>query len=222
MTEFEGYQEDDFLMLSGIQHFVFCRRQWALIHIEQLWSENVLTVEGRHLHEKTDQPFIKEKRKDRIIVRALPVHSRELGISGICDVVEFIRDPQGIYIPKYQDNFRINPVEYKKGKKKPDLSDELQLIAQAYCLNEMLAAEITKGEIFYFETRKRMTVEITKEKIDKLLEITNEMHHYWSKRWTPRVKITKKCDRCSLKDLCLPILSRKEKVSTYMKRRLSE
>ena len=85
------YAEDDFLMISGIQHFIFCKRQWALIHIEQQWSENILTVEGKQLHEKADQPHLREKRKDLLVVRALPVHSRELGISGICDVVEFIR-----------------------------------------------------------------------------------------------------------------------------------
>lgn len=216
------FQEDDFLMLSGIQHFIFCKRQWALIHIEQQWAENVLTVTGSHLHEQTDQPFIREKRKDRLIVRALPVHSRELGISGICDVVEFIRDSEGVFIPKYQDSFRVNPVEYKKGKKKTDLSDELQMVAQAFCLDEMLGTEIDEGEIFYFETRNRISVKITAEKIKLLRDITNQMHDYCRKQWTPIVKITKKCERCSLKDLCLPVLSKKETVASYMKRRLSE
>ena len=209
-------------MISGIQHFVFCKRQWALIHIEQQWAENTLTVEGSHLHEKADQPFIREKRNDRLIVRALPIHSRELGISGICDVVEFIRDDSGVMVPKYQDRFLVNPVEYKRGKQKPDLSDELQLTAQAFCLNEMLAAEIDKGALFYFETRNRITVEITEEKFEKLREITTEMHDYWRRRWTPTVKITKKCERCSLKDVCLPVLSKKESVASYLKRRLAE
>ncbi len=209
-------------MISGIQHFVFCKRQWALIHIEQQWAENTLTVEGSHLHEKADQPFIREKRNDRLIVRALPIHSRELGISGICDVVEFIRDDSGVMVPKYQDRFLVNPVEYKRGKQKPDLSDELQLTAQAFCLNEMLAAEIDKGALFYFETRNRITVEITEEKFEKLREVTTEMHDYWRRRWTPTVKITKKCERCSLKDVCLPVLSKKESVASYLKRRLAE
>lgn len=216
------YAEDDFLMISGIQHFVFCKRQWALIHIEQQWSENILTIEGKHLHEKADQPQLKEKRKDVLVVRALPVHSRELGISGICDVVEFIRDPGGVYIPKYQDTFRINPVEYKRGKKKPDLSDEMQVIAQSACLNEMLATDIEKAELFYFETRNRESIAVTPEKIQQLKEITKEMHEYWSKRWTPVVKIAPKCQRCSLKNICLPVLSKKESVAAYMKRRLAE
>lgn len=216
------YQEDDFLMISGIQHFIFCKRQWALIHVEQLWAENSLTVEGSHLHEKADQPFLREKRNDRLIVRALPVHSREIGLIGICDVVEFISDSEGTFIPKYQDNFRIVPVEYKHGKKKPDISDEMQVVAQAFCLNEMLATKITKGEIFYFETRSRITVDITEEKIAKLRDIIKEMHEYWKKRWTPVVKISKKCDRCSLKDICLPVLSKKESVASYMSRRLAE
>ncbi|WP_368251757.1 CRISPR-associated protein Cas4 [Enterococcus sp. 2201sp1_2201st1_B8_2201SCRN_220225] len=216
------YTEDDFLMISGIQHFIFCKRQWALIHIEQQWAENVLTVEGSQLHQKVDQPQLREKRNDRIIVRALPVHSRELGISGICDVVEFIRDPAGVLIPKYQDTFRVNPVEYKHGKKKPDVSDEMQVVAQAFCLNEMLAAEVSKGELFYFETRTRQPIQITEEKIGQLRAITKEMHDYWRKRWTPIVKIAPKCQRCSLKEVCLPVLSKKETVATYMKRRLSE
>src|SRR5699024_8416596 len=91
-----GYNEQDYLMFSGIQHFVFCKRKWALIHVEQEWAENVLTVEGNALHEKADNPFIREKRGDTIFVRALPIHSSSLGISGICDMVEFTRDDNGI------------------------------------------------------------------------------------------------------------------------------
>ena len=86
------YDEDDFLLLSGIQHFVFCKRQWALIHIEQQWEENELTIEGQNLHKKADEPFIREKRKEKLIIRGMPVKSYSLGTSGICDVVEFIQN----------------------------------------------------------------------------------------------------------------------------------
>lgn len=216
------YDEDDFLMISGIQHFVFCKRQWALIHIEQQWQENPLTVQGSHLHEKTDQPFIREKRKDLQIVRSMPVHSRELGLSGICDVVEFFRDEEGVFIPKFQDRFRMNPVEYKKGKAKPDESDEMQLVAQAFCLNEMLGAEISTGDLFYFETRNRQKISIDEGRVARLREITAEMHSYWERRWTPMVKISKKCEGCSLKNLCLPVLSKKETVKSYLNKRLAE
>lgn len=216
------YEEDDFLMISGIQHFVFCKRQWALIHIEQQWQENPLTAMGSHLHEKTDQPFIREKRRDLQIVRAMPIHSRELGLTGICDVVEFFRDEAGVFIPKFQEKFCINPVEYKKGKAKPDESDEMQLVAQSFCLNEMLGADIRSGDLFYFETRHRLTIPIDDTRLARLREITAEMHEYWRKRWTPVVKISKKCDRCSLKDICLPILSKKKTVKSYLNRRLAE
>lgn len=216
------YQEEDFLMISGIQHFIFCKRQWALIHIEQQWSDNELTVEGTQLHEKTDQPLLKEKRNDKVIVRALPVHSREFGITGICDVVEFIRDPAGVFLPKYQDNFCVIPVEYKRGQQKSDKSDEMQLVAQAVCLNEMLGTEITTGQLFYFETRKRMPIEITTEQVQLLKEIIGEMHHYWENRWTPKVKPSAKCKRCSLQNICLPVLNKKESVATYLNRRLAE
>ena len=92
------YDEDDFLLLSGIQHFVFCKRQWALIHIEQQWDENELTIEGQNLHKKADEPFIREKRKEKLIIRGMPVKSYSLGTSGICDVVEFIQNEKGVSI----------------------------------------------------------------------------------------------------------------------------
>jgi len=132
------YDEQDYLMISGIQHFLFCRRQWALIHIEQQWQENVLTLEGQYLHEKADQPTSREKRKDRLIVRALPIHSPTLGITGICDVVEFVQDPAGVPLNGEIGTFSPIPVEYKHGKPKQELSDILQLTAQAVCLEEML------------------------------------------------------------------------------------
>lgn len=98
-----GYNEEDFLLLSGIQHYNFCRRQWALIHIEQQWEENVRTLEGTYVHRVADQPLIREKRGDKLVVRALPVQSRELGITGICDVVEFIRDPKESRLQERKD-----------------------------------------------------------------------------------------------------------------------
>lgn len=107
-------EDDDYLMLSGIQHFQFCRRQWALIHIEQQWEENVRTVEGQYLHRKADQPFVREKRGDKLIVRAMPVKSNDLKITGICDVVEFIRDNSGVEISGAEGKYMPYPVEYKR------------------------------------------------------------------------------------------------------------
>ena len=112
------YDEDDYLQLSGIQHFAFCRRQWALAYIEMQWQENVRTVEGKILHENAHNPGLKEKRGDLLIVRAMPVHSREMGVSGECDVVEFHRVKEGISLNGKEGLYRVVPVEYKRGETK--------------------------------------------------------------------------------------------------------
>lgn len=130
------YREEDFLQLSGIQHFVFCRRQWALSYIEMQWQENVRTAEGRILHEKAHDPSLKEKRGDLLIVRAMPVHSREMGVSGECDVVEFHKAPEGISLAGREGTYIAIPVEYKRGIPKTDDSDILQVAAQAMCLEK--------------------------------------------------------------------------------------
>lgn len=155
------YNEEEYLSLSGIQHFAFCRRQWALIHIEQQWDENVLTIEGHHLHERADQPHIREKRGDKLIVRALPIHSARLGISGICDVVEFVQTPDGISLMGEEGTFLPYPVEYKRGKPKKDHSDILQLTTQAMCLEEMLMCDIERGYLYYDEIKHRVEIPIT-------------------------------------------------------------
>lgn len=216
------FVEDDFLMISGIQHFLFCQRQWALIHIEQQWAENFLTVEGQHLHQKADQPAIKEKRGDKIVVRSMRVHSPTLGITGICDVVEFTASASGVPLINYPGRYQVVPVEYKHGKEKFDLSDELQLTAQALCLEEMLATQIVEGEIFYFETRQRIKIAIDEEKRKLLRENLHLMHTLWQKQHTPKAKEKPKCQRCSLKEICLPELDGRQKVTTYLKRRLQE
>ena len=141
-------EENSYLMLSGIQHFQFCKRQWALIHIEQQWEENVRTIEGQYLHQKTDQPFIREKRGNKLTVRAMPIKSNELKITGICDVVEFIKDNNGIEITGAEGKYVAYPIEYKRGKPKMNDSDVLQLTAQAMCLEEMLLCEINTGFVF--------------------------------------------------------------------------
>ncbi len=217
------YSEDDYLMISGIQHFLFCKRQWALIHIEQLWKENVLTLEGQYLHEKADQPSIREKRGDKIIVRALPVHSPVLGVNGICDIVEFIQDDQGVSVLDYPEKYRAIPIEYKHGKPKYDLSDTMQLTAQAMCLEEMLAcAKIETGFIYYHEVRYREEIQLSDDIREKLKENLGEMHQYFERRWTPKVKTGPFCKKCSLIDLCLPELNKKKSVKSYIEGKLKE
>ncbi|EJN56200.1 CRISPR-associated protein Cas4 [Loigolactobacillus coryniformis] len=216
------YTEDDFLMISGIQHFRFCQRQWALIHIEQAWQDNLLTFDGQILHTKADQPEIREKRNDKLIVRSLPVHSRELGLTGICDVVEFTEATDGVSIFGSHKKYLPQPIEYKHGHKKYDLSDTLQLLAQAVCLEEMLGCQITSGGVFYQKTRRREVIEFTANLREQLKKTTRLMHQYWTKRYTPRVKTGAWCKSCSLADICLPELLSKQTVQSYLRRRLDE
>lgn len=136
------YSEDDCLQLSGIQHFSFCRRQWALIHLEQQWAENLRTVEGDLLHERAHDEGFAEKRRDIRTVRGLRIQSPSLGVSGSCDVVEFIRDEQGVVLAGQAGTWRPYPVEYKRGSSKETDADRLQLCCQAMCLEEMLCTEI--------------------------------------------------------------------------------
>ncbi|GAE28765.1 CRISPR-associated protein Cas4 [Halalkalibacter hemicellulosilyticus] len=215
-------EEDRYLMLSGLQHFQFCKRQWALIHIEQQWEENVKTVEGQHLHKKADQPFIKEKRGSKLTVRAMPIQSKELRISGICDVVEFIEDANGVHLNGVKGTYMAYPVEYKRGKPKKGDEDIIQLAAQAICLEEMLLCQITKGYLFYNEIKHRVEVPITDELREKVKQMAKEMHHYYDKRYTPKVKTGPFCKSCSLQHICLPKLMNKRSVKSYIEGRLSE
>jgi len=216
------YNEDDFLMLSGIQHFAFCRRQWALIHIEQQWQENVRTVEGNILHERTHDPFFDEKRKDTIITRALNICSRQLGIYGVCDVVEFQKDAGGISLVGRQGKYKPVPVEYKRGKPKSDEVDMLQLCLQAMCLEEMLSCKIEEGYLYYGETRHREKVEFTDELRQKVCDITKEMHELYERRYTPKVKVNKSCKACSLSDICMPKLCSNLSAARYIEENTKE
>ncbi|MDO4574953.1 MAG: CRISPR-associated protein Cas4 [Planctomycetia bacterium] len=219
MTE---YPESEYLLLSGIQHFAFCRRQWALIHIEQLWEENLRTVEGRILHERAHDKFAVEKRGEVVISRGMPIRSREMGVSGECDVVEFHRSPDGIPIHGREGLWRVVPVEYKKGKPKADDVDILQLTAQSVCLEEMFCCEIPHGYLFYGETRHRTEVVFTQALRDKVRSLFQEMHQYYQRRHTPKARRTKACNACSLKDLCLSKLCGNVSVEKYIEEQLRE
>jgi CRISPR-associated exonuclease Cas4 len=215
------YAQDDLLPLSGIQHFLFCRRQWALIHVEQQWKENALTAEGRIMHERADDPFFSETRKCVITARSVPVASYRLGLSGVCDVVEFTASPEGIQLPGRDGYFLVAPVEYKRGREKHDHSDKTQLCAQAMCLEEMLSTRIPNGYLYYGETRHRVDIGFTAELRTLVQEMAAEMHNYYSRGYTPRVKMSKSCRSCSLADVCLPVLQEKVVVaSKYIKQQI--
>lgn len=204
-------------MLSGIQHFIFCRRQWALIHIEQQWEENYHTTAGELMHKKAHDEGSFEKRGNLLTVRGLYVSSHELGLSGQCDVVEFHQDKEdGIQLFGYDGKWNPVPVEYKLGNVKEDKSDEAQLCAQAICLEEMFQTNIHEGFLYYGESRRRHYVEFTNELRNEVKKLSNEMHELFQRGYTPNVKYSKRCKACSLENLCLPKLQNKINVRTYI------
>lgn len=216
------YTEEEYLMISGIQHFKFCRRQWALIHVEQQWAENVHTVVGELMHKRAHDPYFTEKRKGIIVVRALPIASRQLGVSGECDIVEFHKCEDGITLFGHRGLYSVYPIEYKKGKPKKADEDKLQLTAQAMCLEEMFSTHIQEGAIFYGETRKREIVEFSDGLREEVKEMFREMHEYYKRNYTPKVKQSKACNACSLKDICLPKLEKTTSVKNYISQMLKE
>ena len=214
------HSEEDYLTLSGIQHFVFCRRQWALIAIEGLWEDNDLTLEGDYLHERAHDPDLDGMAKGAFISRAMPVHARRLGLSGACDVVEFRPAEDGIPLTGKRGLFRPLPVEYKRGKSKADDCDRAQLCAQAMCLEEMLAVDIPEGVVYYAQTRRRESVAFTPELRMLVEKAAQEMHSLMKQEYTPRAKQTKACDSCSLRDGCLPTLQKAPEVAEYLSEKL--
>ncbi|MBP3250401.1 MAG: CRISPR-associated protein Cas4 [Ruminococcus sp.] len=216
------YTEDEYLMLSGIQHFVFCRRQWALIHIEQQWEENYRTADGRVMHRNVHDAGFHEKRGDLVISRAMAVSSQRLGISGECDAVEFRKDSSGIEIFGLEGRYSVTPVEYKRGQPKEDPCDEMQLAAQAMCLEEMLCCRIDTGFLYYGETRRRLKVEINEQLRQDTENALREMHELFRKRYTPKVKRSKACNACSLKNICLPVLCSQKSAKDHILSMLEE
>ncbi len=214
------YCEEDFLQLSGLQHFLFCRRQWALIHIEDLWAENLRTVDGELMHERTHDEAFTEKRGNTVISRGMSVHSHSLGAAGKCDVVEFHRDSQGVAINSWEELWLPFPVEYKHGEPKENNCDAAQLCAQAICLEEMLCCKIPRGALFYGQTKRRLPVEFSDGLRQEVKTALDEMHTLYKRGYTPKVKRTKACNACSLKEFCLPALMKKSSVKAYMEESL--
>ena len=195
------YTEDDLLPLSGLQHLLFCERQCALIHVEQIWAENRLTAEGRIMHERVHEAD-KVSRGDVRIEYAMPLRSLKLGLIAKADVVEFHRIKRSEN--KEMEEWQPFPVEYKHGKPKKDDSDKVQLCAQAMCLEEMLDVDISAGAIFYGKTRRRQDV-VFDEELRKITgETAKRFHELVEKGRTPKPVFMKRCDSCSVYDICLP------------------
>lgn len=221
------YPDDSLLLLSGIQHFAFCPRQWALIHVEQQWQENVRTFEGRSLHERADDPFFTESRGAMQVCRSLPLVSFTLGLYGMADVVEFhlspAKTPATVELAGKKGYWLPYPVEYKRGKPKPDDRDAVQLCAQAICLEEMLGVSIAEGSLFYGQTRRRQIVPLDISLRKRVSELAEDMHFLFEQGTTPQPQKNRACAECSLVELCLPrIEHRQHKVDDYIKNNITE
>lgn len=213
-----AYKEEDLLALSGIQHIAFCPRQWALIHIENQWQENVLTLEGRFIHERADDPYVVEKRKDLIVSRAVNIASYKLGLYGVADVVEFWQTESSVNavtVPKRRGNWRPRVVEYKRGKPKYMDCDKVQLCAQALCLEEMHGIRLEEGDIFYNAIKHRENVKFSESLRQKTKALALQMHNFFKAGITPPPVIGKACKSCSLKEICMPELGGM-KASVYL------
>ncbi|GHU54596.1 CRISPR-associated protein Cas4 [Clostridia bacterium] len=216
------YAEEDYLQISGLQHFSYCKRQWAIIHVEKQWIENYFTADGRVFHENVHDPFKKEKRNDLIISRAMPVYSRSLGINGECDVVEFHASECGVSLVGQKGLWLPLPIEYKRGKGTSKDSDALQLCAQAICLEEMLACPpIETAYLFYGEPYKRSPVALTEELREKVKTMILKMHEYYQRGHTPKVKPSKSCRNCSMENICLANIADKS-ANNYVKAELEK
>jgi CRISPR-associated exonuclease Cas4 len=181
--------DENFLPISGLQHLAFCPRQWGLIHLEQVWRENRLTAEGRLLHERADLPG--QTRREQIrTVRGMWLRSEQLSLTGRADVVEFRPEPY--------------PVEYKRGKRKPNDCDEVQLCAQALCLEEMLRTAIPRGAFFYGDPRRRLEILFSPELRSRTKSLAQTMHRLFREGMTPPAQPGPQCRNCSLVDICLP------------------
>lgn len=200
------YTEDDFIMISALQHYIFCPRQCGLIHIDDVWQDNLFTVRGEILHEKVDTDTY-ETRGDVKTVRGLRIHSYKYGLVGRCDVVEFKDTSKGK---------EIFPVEFKSGEPKEDSSDKVQLCAQILCLEEMLNVEISKAAFFYGKIRRRNIVEINEELRKQTEEVIVKVHEIVKSKKIPVVKYSAKCKNCSLISICQPKALNNRKLNDYI------
>lgn len=204
------YTDEEMLQLSGIQHYVFCPRQWALIHIEQIWADNILTAEGSLLHQNVDNPFLRETNGSQTItLRGLRLASPTLGLSGIADAIEIYphdnapTTKQALLKSKMYD---VLPIEYKHGKPKINDCDRVQVTVQAIILEEMLGVKINKGAIFYWEVRHREYFDISSDLRDLAFKTAAEMHAVFNGGVLPGAIKKSHCKSCSLVDLCCPSL----------------
>ena len=212
-----NYNDEDCLMISAIQHYVFCPRQWQLIHIEMEWQDNDLTALGQILHHRVDTPDLPQQRGKTITLRSVPLVSHRLGIYGISDVVELTPTVEDTCLrhPLYPGRWQATPVEYKKGSPKRHNADKMQLCAEALCLEEMYGITIPVGYLYYGEMKHRLKVPLADTLRSELVETVKVMHRLTEVGGTAPPVYDQRCRRCSLRDLCLPELSQRTNVRSY-------
>lgn len=211
------YTEDDLLPLSALQHLLFCDRQCALIHIEQIWVENLYTAEGRIMHERVDSGR-SETRGDVRLAFSLPLRSLRLGLVGKADVVEFHREKADGENKSSADIWRAFPVEHKRGRPKKELWDKVQLCAQAICLEEMLNIDVPGGALFYGKTRRRVDVVFDANLRRETEETAIRLHNLFAGGQTPPPVLKSVCENCSFLEICMPhALERPKTVRNYLK-----
>lgn len=207
------YSEDALVMISALQHLLFCPRQCALIHIEQQWTENRLTAEGRILHERVHTAGGESRGRVRVEFD-VPIRSLRLGLIGRADIVEFHLQDGGVWRPY--------PVEYKRGRPKKDNSDRVQLCAQALCLEEMLKCSVPEGALYYGQKKRRLALSFDEELRQLTADTAEALHALLDSNSTPPPEYGEKCESCSFISQCLPRISGKKKVSSYLKRMVVE
>lgn len=209
------YDDDSLLMISALQHLLYCERQCALIHIEQLWGENIFTVRGESMHERAHNDAGTEYRDGIRIERGISLRSRRLGLIGKSDVIEFHKNSSNLEIPF--------PVEYKLGKPKKNRCDEVQLCAQAMCLEEMLNLIIPNGALFYGKTRRRQEVTFDADLRELTEDTAMRLHKLVDSGVSPAPVYEKwRCNNCSLAELCMPKSSRKQSATAYLEKIINE
>jgi len=241
------FTEDELLPLSALSHLIFCERRAALIHIEGVWEDNRFTVQGEQFHQRVHDAD-DESRGNVRIVRGLLLRSLTLGLSGKTDVVEFHRadpPPQDdaldwlddlpaaeptpgppeattpVALPGAEGLWRPFPIEYKRGKPKPDRCDEVQICAQAMCLEEMLGGHVEAGALFYGQTRRRQDVAFDDALRNATTDAARRLHEIIDAGKTPPPVYEKKCRSCSLVDVCMPKASAGRSATQYLEDALS-
>ena len=200
---------------------MFCKHQWGLIHMEDIWQDNVLTYEGKQLHERVDDPELKESRGNLYISRSVSVISHKLQIQGVIDLIEFTKDEKGIYIKGKKDFFKPSIIEYKRGKPKEGLEDKVQLCALAIAFEEMKECDLSYGYLYYFQTNRREKVFFSQELRTVVESLTIEMNNYLRTGITPKPEKNSSCNSCSLTNVCSKNFSNKD-AKKYINKVLGE